>query len=118
MAGEWLALVRRLRSQEPMAETVSQRVAQWDAVVDQRLAASIASQNIPYPPTRLALIGFKANAYWKCGRRDKDGNVPITNPTRSPQPRKPEPKLRQGDGQCGDIIDWNPNSSTTCHYGW
>jgi len=116
MAGVALALVTAIAVTRTNGEkTVSQRVAQYGAVVDQRLAPVFASQNIPYPPTRLALIGFKGERVLEVWATDKDGtyqfikSYPILAAS-----GKPGPKLRQGDGQVPEGIYrielLNPNS--------
>src|SRR6266404_8874284 len=116
MGGVVLALVTAVAVTRTNGEkTVSQRVAQYGAAVDQRLAPVFASRNIPYPPTRLALIGFKGERELEVWATDKDGtyrfvkSYPILAAS-----GKPGPKLRQGDGQVPEGIYrielLNPNS--------
>ena len=118
MAGVVLALVTAIavtRTKTNGEKTVSQRVAQYGAAVDQRLAPVFASRNIPYPPTRLALIGFKGERVLEVWGTDKGGmyqfvkSYPILAAS-----GKPGPKLRQGDGQVPEGIYrielLNPNS--------
>jgi len=111
-----LALVNAIAlARTPDGKTVSQRVVQYGAVVDRRLAPVFASRNIPYPPTRLALIGFKGERVLEVWATDKDGmyqfikSYPILAAS-----GKPSPKLRQGDGQVPEGIYrielLNPNS--------
>jgi len=116
MTGVVLALVTTIAvTRTSGGKTVSQRVAQYGAVVDRRLAPVFASRSIPYPPTRLALIGFKGERVLEVWATDKDGiyqfvkSYPILAAS-----GKPGPKLRQGDGQVPEGIYrielLNPNS--------
>ncbi|HVM62133.1 MAG TPA: L,D-transpeptidase family protein [Verrucomicrobiae bacterium] len=99
-------------------KTISQRVAQYGAVVDSRLAPVFAVRNLPYPPRRLALLGFKDERVLEVWATDRDGryqfikSYPILGAS-----GKAGPKLRQGDEQVPEGIYrielLNPNS--LCH---
>ena len=96
-------------------KTVAQRIAQYGGGVDKRLTPVFRARSVPYPPTRLALIGFKEERVlevWAAG--DDSGYRFIRSYPILAASGTPGPKLRQGDGQVPEgiyrIDSLNPNS--------
>ncbi len=96
-------------------KTISQQLAQYGPATDQRLIPAFAHRNVPYPPTNLALIGFKEEhilEVWAAGKDNAYAFIkayPIIAASGTPGP-----KLQEGDGQTPEglyrIESLNPNS--------
>lgn len=96
-------------------KTIDQQLARYGAAVEQRLIPVFALRKVPYPPTSLALIGFKKERVlevWATGKGNDYVFIkayPIMAASGSLGP-----KLREGDGQVPEGIyrveSLNPNS--------
>ncbi len=95
--------------------TVADRVAQYGEIVRGRLAPAFERVDVPYPPSRIALLGFKAERRVEVWVSGEDGawkhlkDYPILGLSGTLGP-----KLREGDRQVPEGIyrleSLNPNS--------
>lgn len=96
-------------------QTVGDRVAQFGASVDTRLAPLFTAAAVPYPPSKVTLIGLKQEKMLQLYAAGTDGqyrfirSYPILAASGTPGP-----KLREGDAQVPEglyrIELLNPNS--------
>jgi len=95
---------------------INQRLAQYGAVVRERLAPDFERVNCPYPPAKLLLVGLKKEKQLEVWVKAKEDDAYILLRTYPIQglSGKAGPKLAEGDCQAPEGIygiDWlNPNS--------
>ena len=97
-------------------KTVADRVAEFGASVDERLAPHFREAGVPYPPQRITLIGLKHEKLLELWASTTNGQFRHvkTYPILAAS-GKLGPKLREGDRQVPEglykIESLNPNSS-------
>jgi murein L,D-transpeptidase YafK len=109
-----LTMISRALADTP-PKTVEDRVQEFGAIVQERLAPKFAAAGVPYPPQRLTLIGFKQEKVLQVYASGPDGefrhicDYPVLAAS-----GVLGPKLREGDRQVPEGIYrvplLNPNS--------
>jgi hypothetical protein len=96
-------------------KTVDDRVSQFGASVQERLAPLFAAEGVPYPPSKVTLIGLKEERTLQLYAAGTDGKYRLIRayPILAAS-GKSGPKLREGDLQVPEglyrIESLNPNS--------
>lgn len=81
--------------------TISERIAQYGTAVDSRLMPVFAARGLPYPPTRLALIGFKAERVMEVWAINRDGQYQFAKSYGSwGQAERQAPSCGRATGRC------------------
>jgi hypothetical protein len=96
-------------------KNIADRVAEFGAAVDARLAPLFREKGVAYPPQQIVFLGFKKERQLEVLAADADGKLKFIRayPILAAS-GKAGPKLQQGDGQVPEgfykIESLNPNS--------
>ena len=96
-------------------KTVEERVGEFGEIVRARLEPAFRAADVPYPPSRLALLGFKQERMLEVYAASEDGSFHFIRsyPILAASGKR-GPKIREGDEQVPEGIyrvrELNPNS--------
>jgi hypothetical protein len=107
-------MIAAAKAQAPL-KTVEDRVAEFGALVQERLEPKFTAAGVPYPPKRVTLIGMKQERVLQVYAAAAEGDFKLicSYPILAAS-GVPGPKLREGDRQVPEGIyrvrELNPNS--------
>jgi murein L,D-transpeptidase YafK len=103
--------------ESPDGKTIEEQVAQYGPAAEKRLLPAFAKQNIPYPPTSVALLGFKQERVLEVwATTDSNAYAFVKSYRILAASGKPGPKLRQGDRQVPEGVYRIESLNANSHY--